>query len=298
MTRSATRSLRRTEALVLSAALAALLTAGCVTRSKHDRIVGGLEEQNSELEARVRDLERSNKSLDAERIKLIDEMEDLREARTSLSRDVEQLQKSKDLLTEHLRKRESEVAELSQLKGTYKGLVSELEAEVAAGQIQIEQLRDGIRLNLPQDILFPSGSATLDPKGAAVLRKVASKLHEQDQRIEVQGHTDNVRLSGASAARFGTNWELAGARASSVVRLFESEKLDPRRLKAISFGEWAPVAPNDSAEGRARNRRIEIRLIPVKGPEVAEAPQPAQPAQTEPAAPAQASATEGPAAAQ
>jgi chemotaxis protein MotB len=238
--------------------------------------VGGLEEQNSELTARVQDLERSNKSLDDERVKLIDEMEDLREARTALSRDVEQLTKTKELLTEHLRKRESEVQELSQLKGTYSGLVSELEAEVAAGQIQIEQLRDGIRLNLPQDILFPSGSATLDPRGATVLRKVAGKLHEQDHRIEVQGHTDNVRLSGALAARFGTNWELAAARASSVVRLFEGEKLDPHRLKAISFGEWAPVASNDDAEGRARNRRIEIRLIPLQGPDLANSAPPAE----------------------
>jgi chemotaxis protein MotB len=299
MTRSATRSLRRTEAIALCAALA-LLASGCVTRSKHDLIVGGLEEQNSELEARVRDLERSNKSLDDERVKLLDEMEDLREARTALSRDVEQLSKTKELLTEHLRKRESEVAELSQLKGTYSGLVSELEAEVAAGQIQIEQLRDGIRLNLPQDILFPSGSATLDPRGAAVLRKVAGKLHEQDHRIEVQGHTDNVPISGALASRFGTNWELAAARASSVVRLFEGEKLDPHRLKAISFGQWAPVAPNDDAEGRARNRRIEIRLIPLQGPDVAGAASEAAPAAETPAsvdAPAQASASEaGPAA--
>ena len=282
MTRSATRSLHLTERLVLCAALA-LWTAGCVTRTKHDRIVHGLEEQNSELEARVQDLERSNKSLDDERVKLIDEMENLREARTALSRDVEQLQRSKDLLTEHLRKRESEVAELSQLKGTYSGLVSELEAEVAAGQIQIEQLRDGIRLNLPQDILFPSGSATLDPRGAAVLRKVAGKLHEQDHRIEVQGHTDNVRLSGALASRFGTNWELAAARASSVVRIFEGEKIDPHRLTAISFGEWAPVASNDDTEGRARNRRIEIRLIPLNGPEVASG---GKPAATEGTAPA------------
>lgn len=289
MTRSGTRSFHGTEALVLCAALA-LLTAGCVTRTKHDRIVGGLQEQNSELEARVQDLERSNKSLDDERVKLIDEMEDLRETRTALSRDVEQLQKSKDLLTQHLRKRESEVAQLSQLKGTYSGLVSELEAEVAAGQIQIEQLRDGIRLNLPQDILFPSGSATLDPRGAAVLRKVAGKLHAQDHRIEVQGHTDNVRLSGALASRYGTNWELAAARASSVVRLFEGEKLDPHRLTAISFGEWAPVASNDDAEGRARNRRIEIRLIPLQGPDLAKGAAPtetqAAPAGQEPAPPA------------
>jgi chemotaxis protein MotB len=265
MTRSATPWLRRTEALALGAALA-LAASGCVTKGKYDQVVGGLEEKNGQLETRVQDLERSNQSLDQERVKLLDEMEDLREQHKTLTRDVEQLSKTKDLLTEHLRKRESEVQELSQLKGTYSGLVSELESEVAAGQIQIEQLRDGIRLNLSQDILFPSGSAVLDPAGAAVLRKVASKLHEHDHRIEVQGHTDNVPISGALASRFNTNWELAAARAASVVRLLESEKLDPHRLKAISYGEWAPVASNDTAEGRAKNRRIEIRLIPVKGP--------------------------------
>jgi chemotaxis protein MotB len=265
MTRSATPWLRRTELLALGAALA-LAATGCVTKGRYDEVVGGLEEKNGQLEARVEDLQRSNESLDQERVKLIDQMEDLREEHKTLSRDVEELSKSKDLLTEHLRKRESEVQELSQLKGTYSGLVSELESEVAAGQIQIEQLRDGIRLNLPQDILFSSGSATLDPRGVEVLRKVASKLHEHDHRIEVQGHTDNVPISGALAARYNTNWELAAARAASVVRLLQTEKLDPHRLKAISYGEWDPVASNDTAEGRAKNRRIEIRLIPVKGP--------------------------------
>jgi len=275
MTRSATPWLRRTEALALGAALAFAAT-GCVTKGRYDQDVGALEEKNGQLEARVDDLQRSNESLDQERVKLIDQMEDLREEHKTLSRDVEELSKSKDLLTEHLRKRESEVQELSQLKGTYSGLVSELESEVAAGQIQIEQLRDGIRLNLPQDILFPSGSATLDPRGVEVLRKVASKLHDHDQRIEVQGHTDNVPISGALASRYSTNWELAAARAASVVRLLESEKLDPHRLKAISYGEWAPVASNDTPDGRAKNRRIEIRLIPVKGPaDVADTSSPA-----------------------
>ena len=275
MTRSATPWLRRTEVLALVAALA-LVATGCVTKGKYDEAVGGLEEKNGQLEARIDDLQRSNESLDQERVKLIDQMEDLREEHKTLSRDVEELSKSKDLLTEHLRKRESEVQELSQLKGTYSGLVSELESEVAAGQIQIEQLRDGIRLNLPEDILFPSGSATLDPRGAAMLRKVASKLHDHDQRIEVQGHTDNVPISGALASRYSTNWELAAARAASVVRLLESEKLDPHRLKAISYGEWAPVASNDTPDGRAKNRRIEIRLIPVKGPaDVADTSSPA-----------------------
>ena len=275
MMRFATRFRLRPEALVVTVLAVAALASGCVTKGKHDSIVGALESENGELRTRVSDLERSNASLDAERVKLIDEMEDLRETRAQLSRDVEQLSKTKELLTEHLRKRDEQVEKLSATSSTYSGLVSELEAEVAAGQIQIEQLRDGIRLNLPQSILFPSGSAALDPKGEAVLRKVAGKLRDEDHRVEVQGHTDNVRLSGALESRYGTNWELAAARAARVVRLFQSAKIAPERLTAISYGEWNPVASNDDPDGRARNRRIEIRLRPLKGPEVAApAPEP------------------------
>jgi chemotaxis protein MotB len=270
MMRSVTRFRHRAEAVLAAALVTAALGGGCVTKGKHNQIVGELESANGDLRTRVSDLERSNASLDSERLKLIDEMEDLRETRAQLTRDVEQLSKTKELLTEHLRKRDEEVQKLSATSSTYSGLVSDLEAEVAAGQIQIEQLRDGIRLNLPQSILFPSGSATLDPKGEAVLRKVASKLQGDDQRIEVQGHTDNVRLSGALEQRYGTNWELAAARAARVVRLFQSAKVPPDRLTAISYGEFAPVASNDDPEGRAKNRRIEIRLRPVKAPEVAE----------------------------
>jgi chemotaxis protein MotB len=285
MTRSSTRSLRHTEAWVALGGAALLAATGCVTRATHERVVGELEDQKAQLEARVQDLERSNRALDEERVKLIDEMEDLRQARESLSSDVEKLTKTRDVLTEHLRKRDSEVQELSQLKTTYGGLVSELESEVAAGQIQIEQLREGIRLNLQEDILFPSGSAALAPRGEVMLRKVASKLHDEGQRIEVRGHTDNVPISGALAERYPSNWELAAARAARVVRLFESEKIDPTRLSAISYGQWQPVAPNTDAQGRARNRRIEIRLIPLEKPAPPgkeESPAPPAPAGSKP----------------
>jgi chemotaxis protein MotB len=78
--------------------------------------------------------------------------------------------------------------------------------------------------------------------------------------VEVQGHTDNVPIH---SGRYPTNWELAGARASRVVRFLEQQGVAPERLCAISHGEYAPVAPNDSAAGRAKNRRIEITLKPV-----------------------------------
>lgn len=247
-------------------ALAALLMGGCVTKGKHDRIVSGLEAQRNRLEVRVRDLERSNDALGEERVKLLDEMEDLRQTRESLASDVAKLEKTRDELSTHLREREAKLQELSKLSGNYEALVKDLESEVAAGQIQITQLREGLRLNLSQDILFRSGAVTLEPYGVGVLRKVADQLERFPQFVEVQGHSDDVPLSAGLAKRWGTNWELAAARAASVVRLLEGEGVDPTRLRAVSYGEHKPVADNGSAEGRAKNRRIEIRLIPVDAP--------------------------------
>lgn len=248
-----------------------LFTTACVTRGTHEEVVGALETRVAQLETEVRDLRRSNRSLDDERVRLIDEMEDLRQERVALARDVEKLSKTKELLSEHLRDREAEVAELAKATSTYRGLVDDLEAEVSAGQIQIEQLREGIRLNLAQDILFRSGEAKLEGAGVAVLRKVSDQLRELTHTVEVQGHTDDVPLSPALTSRYGTNWELAAARAASVVRLFEQQGVDPGRLTVVSHGEYAPVASNDTPEGRARNRRIDIRLIPVPGSEPAPA---------------------------
>jgi chemotaxis protein MotB len=238
-----------------------------VTRGKHNRIVGALESERSQLSTRVADLERSNTALGGERLKLLDEMEDLRMAREGLATDVAQLEKTRDLLSSHLREREAQVAELSKLSGNYEQLVKDLESEVASGQIQITQLREGLRLNLAQDILFRSGSTTLEPYGVKLLMKVSSQLSKFPQQVEVQGHSDDVPLSKSLAQRWGSNWELAAARAAQVVRLFEAEGVDPSRLRAVSYGPHNPVADNDSPDGRARNRRIEIRLIPIEAAE-------------------------------
>lgn len=250
----------------LTAGLALGLATGCVTRGEHERVVGELRSERDALAQKVRDLERSNRALGEERVRLLDEMEDLRQERETLSTDVAKLQRTRNLLETHLRKREEEVEKLAKLSSSYESLVDDLEAEVASGQIQIEQLREGLRLNLSQDILFRSGQVQLEPYGVKVLRKVAKQLQDMTQHVEVQGHSDNVPLSPSLAKRWGTNWELAAARASQVVRLFQEQGISPDRLRAVSYGPHAPVADNDTPEGRARNRRIEIRLIPVEEP--------------------------------
>jgi chemotaxis protein MotB len=154
---------------------------------------------------------------------------------------------------------------VQQLRSTYDGLVSDLQSEVASGRVQIEQLRDGLNVKLAQGVLFPSGSAQVGSEGADVLGKVAHRLLELPHRILVQGHTDDVPISGRLAERYPTNWELAGARAASVVRILAERGVPPERLAAVSLADTQPVASNATPEGKAANRRIEIRLIPAPG---------------------------------
>jgi chemotaxis protein MotB len=243
--------------------LLASTAVGCVTKGTYDEVAGErdrLAVVRRDLENRVEQLEAANQSLTAERIALIDENEDLRISTEQNEREVTRLSRVKSKLAENLAKREALLAasnaEIEKMRSGYDGLISDLEDEVAAGQIEIEQLRSGLRLNLSEEILFPSGSANLNASGQAVLRKVGRRLLELSHSIVVEGHTDDVPV----ARGYPSNWELAAARASSVVRLLSELGVEPTRLKVVSRGEFMPVASNDTAEGRAKNRRIEIQL--------------------------------------
>jgi chemotaxis protein MotB len=270
MKRSTTSWRRRHTELALG--VLACLALGCVTRGEHGRVVS----ERDALQERVHLLEASNESLSNERVKLISEIDDLGSEREQLAASVEELRATKDRLQENLEITSSQLAqrtaEVQQLRSTYDGLVADLQSEVASGRVQIEQLRDGLNVKLAQGVLFPSGSAQVGSEGAGVLAKVAHRLLELPHRILVQGHTDDVPIAGRLASRYPTNWELAGARAASVVRILAERGVPPERLAAVSLADTQPVASNDTPEGKAANRRIEIRLIPAPGaPTAAEA---------------------------
>jgi chemotaxis protein MotB len=263
-----------------------------VTRGTHDSVVterDALQAEATQLRSRVRLLEASNESLSNERVKLIADVEDLGAEREELAASVEELRVARDELQQNLAMTSSQLAarnsEVQQLRDTYDGLVSDLQSEVASGRVQIEQLRDGLNVKLSQAVLFPSGSAELGQEGAAVLGKVAGRLGELPHRILVQGHTDDVPIAGKLAQRYPSNWELAGARAARVVRVLSEQGVPGERLAAVSLADTQPVASNDTPEGRAANRRIEIRMLPT--PVAAPAADPgATAAETAPASPA------------
>lgn len=145
----------------------------------------------------------------------------------------------------------------------YEQLVGELAAEVTLGQIEVQRVVDGIRLAVSDELLFPSGSVTLNALGRELLARVAQQIDSQKAIVSVEGHTDNVKISKKLATRYPTNWELAGARAAVVVRVLIENGVEPESLRAVSRGSISPRSSNDTSEGRARNRRTEILLRPI-----------------------------------
>lgn len=228
--------------LLIAVALVAGLATGCVTKGSYEEMVA------------ERDALQQERAALAEEKRSVEQERDLLEARAAAL--------DEQVAAARLSEEES-ARQLAESKETYASLVDELEEELAAGSVQIEQLKDGITLNVSQDVLFPTGSSTLDEGGLDVVERVSGKILETSYRVEVEGHTDNVPIGPALQRRYPSNWELAGARAASVVRILEDKGIGGSRLVAVSYGDNAPLAPNDSKEGRQMNRRIEIRLLPI-----------------------------------
>lgn len=148
------------------------------------------------------------------------------------------------------------------LVSSYRELNQRLETEVEADQAEITQLKDRLKVTLVNELLFPTGGWKLDPQGQAVLDKIVPALQQaKDKWIEVEGHTDNTPIGDKLKYRFSSNWELSTARAMEVIEYLQHKGIDPDRLSAHGFGEYQPVASNDTPEGRKKNRRTDIVLI-------------------------------------
>ena len=156
--------------------------------------------------------------------------------------------------------REEQVQKVS---STYESLLEKMKSEISKGQVTISELKGKLTVNMVDSILFDSGKAEVKKGGLEILGKVISILKDvKDKAIRIEGHTDNVQISRNLAQRYPTNWELSAARAINVARYLQDEGIDPGQLSAGAYGEWKPVATNDTAEGKAKNRRIEINLVP------------------------------------
>lgn len=129
---------------------------------------------------------------------------------------------------------------------------------VKEGKVRITQGRRGVSIEINANVLFQPGKADLEPGSLEVLRAVAGRLRDEPFNLEITGHTDLLPISNSS---FASNWELSAVRATSVVRHLAANGIAPERMQAIGREATRPVAPNNTPEGRARNRRVELMIL-------------------------------------
>ena len=143
------------------------------------------------------------------------------------------------------------------LRNKAKEITDALAPLVQQGHVRVTEGALGITVEINASVLFDSGEARLQAPAIVALTAVGQILATTDFPVTVEGHTDNAPIR---TPLFPSNWELSGARAASVVRLFIDNGVDPRRLTATGFAEQRPVADNATTEGRQRNRRVAINM--------------------------------------
>ncbi|OGR28254.1 MAG: chemotaxis protein MotB [Desulfuromonadaceae bacterium GWB2_53_15] len=239
-------------------------------KQKHEKLTAentALQKEHDKLKSEASALGRTKEELTKDKA----ELEQVLAAKSdTLSRNISDLrQKVSDLEAEN-KKLKDDIVTLQKVKeekvkevsGTYEQLLENMKSEIAQGQVTISELKGKLTVNMEAAILFDSGKADVKEDGLVILQKMVDTLKAvKDKAIRIEGHTDNVQISGALTRVFPTNWELSAARAINVTKYLQQQGLDAAILSATAFGEYKPVADNTTKEGRAKNRRIEITLV-------------------------------------
>jgi chemotaxis protein MotB len=210
------------------------------------------EERKASAEAK-RKCDERQAQLDAENQKLKDRMTALGQDMSTMTTNLEgakkrmaELQKAQDLA-------EKRAAQFRQMVAKFKSMID-------AGKLQVE-IRNGLMLvKLPDNILFDPGKTDLKPAGKDAIKQVAQILAGiEGRKFQVTGHTDNQPIK---SGKFKSNWELSTQRAVEVVKFMSSNGMDQKRLSAAGYADTLPVDSNDKEDGRRKNRRIEIVVVP------------------------------------
>lgn len=260
--------------------IAVMLSSGCVTRSTYDELEAqknreiaalqaereALQRQRSELQEHVERLESERAALENQKVWLNQEQVALQTRIGLLGQEKEALEKQQAQLREQVQALEAQKAELltssQETEAQYNALVRNLTEEVEQGQLQVRQYKNMLTVDVAEQLFFDSGEASLKASGKEVLKKLGETLKAYDDKIiRIIGHTDDVPISKSHRKVFPSNWELSVARATTVVRYLQTLGVPPERMVASGRAEYAPVASNDTAEGRRANRRIEITLV-------------------------------------
>jgi chemotaxis protein MotB len=252
---------------------AAFIASGCVSSGTFKKMEEGKNQEIAALQQEKASLEQTKSSLEQRSADLKQQVSLLDQQKAVLEKQKAVLEKQKAMLEQEKAAAQQQVGSLEQQKAAllansqqrqqqYEELVQGLAKEVEKGQLQVRQYKNMLAVDLAEQIFFDSGRAALKAGGKEVLQKVAEALKGYENKIiRVVGHTDNVPVAKSLQGTFPSNWELSVARATNVVRFLQVSGIPPERMVPSGRGEYDPVAPNDTPEGRQKNRRIEIVLI-------------------------------------
>ena len=278
--------------LLLAAFTLSIALGGCVSMGKYElketeavSLAKNLQElqqkyadlvkENSDLKSRLKQSGDDLAGMTSERDRYLASNNGLQESLKSTADEknrkiAELTQKISDLEKENARLmnesanlRKVKEEEVQKTSRTYEEMLEKMKKEISQGEVVISELKGKLTVNMLNAILFDSGKAEVKPAGLVVLQKLVDILKSAgDKMIRVEGHTDTNRIVGELTRKYPTNWELSAARAINVTRYLQQQGVDPTILAAVAYGEYKPVAPNDTEEGKAKNRRTEIILVP------------------------------------
>ncbi len=244
---------RTTKAMVaLVLGLTAMGAAGCGKAE--------LEAENQRLHGQLDHLRADNHRIQAHLDQLQAQNQDMLDRLRAAGQSVTDLSQARSALEAQLeaarRREEAQRARLA----SFRHMLQQFHDMIASGQLRVRIVRGKMVVELPEGVLFDSGRAEIKDEGKATLQRVAQVLSQIPNReFLVAGHTDNVPIH---SHRFPSNWELSAARGVVVARFLADNGMSANSIGAAGYADTQPVATNDTPEGRAQNRRIEIVLMP------------------------------------
>lgn len=263
--------------MLRSSLIVLLLSAGCVSqgtydslRTEHEESQSLLEQRNATIRAQEQELisrkstqMQLQRAFELEQEKVADLEKRIRDLQTELASQV----KDKSSLEASVGEMTAALAELQRRKeeadarlAEFRALLDKFKGLIDAGKLKVKVVDGRMVVVLASDVLFSSGSAALSRDGKASIQEVAALLASiANRKFQVEGHTDNVPIA---TAQYPSNWELASARALNVVKAMIEAGMPTDRISAAAFADSKPAAPNDTPEGKAANRRIEIIIVP------------------------------------
>lgn len=238
---------------ILICSLVALGITACVSKSTHEKQVSDLSQELAALTAANEKAKSENLALAEEKNKIQDNLIATTKDKGKLKASLDEMKKA----MEELRRRQGEQKQRLQ---EFEDLTKRFKKLTDSGALTVQFIDGKMVVSLGSDVLFPSGSAKLSSSGLEALKEVTTQLKSiPGKRYQVEGHTDNLPIA---TAVFPSNWELASARAINVTKFMIDSGMPAQRVSAASFGDTSPRKSNETADGKASNRRIAIVVVP------------------------------------